>query len=1119
MARRRTGARFRRNPGALGWTLRIGLLVLAVVVIGGGWFAYRLSQGPISSEWLRSQFSLRLAATLGDKYTVQVGCGEIAWDQARGLSTAFADIRLRSEAAGLGVTIRSLRIYPNLSTVLFGRLAVERADVSGLEANLDIIETTPATGDVAFDKASNLRLVRLLDRSVGQIAKRVGDLGFRQISVLDSGFALSHRRGLAEPRRWRFLGIDAEVTLDPARHLVSANLSAAGQTGRWSVELQQKPYEEKADGAAARLSDGHQLIVKGLDITAADFLPLGHKPRRGSALLLPVSPQFAAGFNAAGELEQMGGFLSVGAGIIGMGGEEVVLLDEADIRLSWKQGDRFLAIEQSSLHIGETRFLFVGRMVPPDPGKTRLAFTVSVLEGQIKPRDIEGAPLFIDNILVEGSFLMSSQYLDIAAFRLQTGNTKISGAGGVDLSPRGPTVSMAFNTTSMHVETFKRLWPSFYDPETRKWMLQHLKDGVLKSARVDLAVGPENFDPDDPDRRVWPDDTMDVVFDFEAIEMSYFDGMPPITGAHGKGKIKGGLFQIDVEEAAMVTASGRHVKVDRLQYKIPDIRPRRRIARVEAVMSGPAPSLADLADSKPFSAMEKAGVKAEALSGDVVALFTASFDVDQDIQAEDLDWRLEASLSKFSSEEPINGRRIRNGDLNLVTNPREVKITGKANIDGFDLKLDMVEPLGDVKSEARRDVSFVLSEAERRRKGIDLAPLLTGPVRVFVDARGDDDQSFRIDLSRARLNIPVFGWTKGGQVPGVASFRVKTRGNSYEVSDIRVDAGGLKMSGKAVFGTKGNLRQATFSHFALRQGDDAALTIKMDRRGRLKATFKADNFDGRTLINSIKSGLRTAAGSKADFEIAGNIGRLTGFGDSVLKNGRFSAVSKAGHIEVLTLIGTNKGALALEMRPSPEGRKIDFSASDTGELLRFLDIYDRMRGGRARMQLTLDRGGRSVGRLSVRSFHIREDPALAKLIRTYGTSVRNSNDAMAAANSSVATNRNAFDRFDARFTYFNGMISVNRSRVTSPLIGATADGRIDLNRQVAAIRGTFLPVYGLNNIFGKIPILGQALGAGRHGGLVGITFKLVGPIDRPQLTVNPVSAVAPGILRKIFEYQ
>ena len=37
-------------------------------------------------------------------------------------------------------------------------------------------------------------------------------------------------------------------------------------------------------------------------------------------------------------------------------------------------------------------------------------------------------------------------------------------------------------------------------------------------------------------------------------------------------------------------------------------------------------------------------------------------------------------------------------------------------------------------------------------------------------------------------------------------------------------------------------------------------------------------------------------------------------------------------------------------------------------------------------------------------------------------------------------------------------------------------------------------------------------------GAVGVTFALGGTIDKPDFQMNPMSAVAPGFLRKFFEY-
>ena len=88
--------------------------------------------------------------------------------------------------------------------------------------------------------------------------------------------------------------------------------------------------------------------------------------------------------------------------------------------------------------------------------------------------------------------------------------------------------------------------------------------------------------------------------------------------------------------------------------------------------------------------------------------------------------------------------------------------------------------------------------------------------------------------------------------------------------------------------------------------------------------------------------------------------------------------------------------------------------------------------------------------------------------------------------------------------------------VRGPLVGATIEGQIDYAKDDVHLRGTFVPLYGLNNMFGQIPIVGLFLGGGSNEGLLGITYEVVGPPSAPRISVNPVSAIAPGLLRKFI---
>ena len=106
----------------------------------------------------------------------------------------------------------------------------------------------------------------------------------------------------------------------------------------------------------------------------------------------------------------------------------------------------------------------------------------------------------------------------------------------------------------------------------------------------------------------------------------------------------------------------------------------------------------------------------------------------------------------------------------------------------------------------------------------------------------------------------------------------------------------------------------------------------------------------------------------------------------------------------------------------------------------------------------------------------------------------------------------------AEFTRQSGQLTVREGVVKGPAIGATIEGNIDYIGNAVRMSGTFVPMYGLNNMFGQIPIVGLFLGGGSNEGLIGVTYEVVGTLGQPVLRVNPISAMAPGVLRKIFEF-
>ena len=186
------------------------------------------------------------------------------------------------------------------------------------------------------------------------------------------------------------------------------------------------------------------------------------------------------------------------------------------------------------------------------------------------------------------------------------------------------------------------------------------------------------------------------------------------------------------------------------------------------------------------------------------------------------------------------------------------------------------------------------------------------------------------------------------------------------------------------------------------------------------------------------------------------------------------------------------GALQGELRGTA-GRAADrvLESTDAGALFRFTDTYSRMIGGQ--MWIAMDPPtpeGAAPGR-----------PAGRARIRRQGRSGARQRGRRRAQLPAIGVQ---FSRMRVEFTRAPGKMSIHEGLVTGPMVGATIDGVMDYAGNELHMRGTFVPLYGLNSAFGEIPIVGVLLG-GKEGLIGSMTYEVVGTPGAPVLRVNPIS--------------
>jgi len=386
--------------------------------------------------------------------------------------------------------------------------------------------------------------------------------------------------------------------------------------------------------------------------------------------------------------------------------------------------------------------------------------------------------------------------------------------------------------------------------------------------------------------------------------------------------------------------------------------------------------------------------------------------------------------------------------------------------------------------------------------------VLTGTLSALVSDSPDGvGQHYDLDLRRARVILPGIGWTKGIGVPATLTFDMKPANGGYSVQNLVLTGDGFGFSGSAELDETYNLQSADIAKLSLHPGDSISMKLTRGKSG-YAITARGDSFDLRGMIGHIRD-RNDQSGGFPDLALDARIDRLIGFNQEEVSGASLALVSVGGETQKIAFAGKLGGDdISLDFAVAPNGTTLQANANDAGRLLRFTDLYSRVNGGVVALTGKADRSGPLLGTLDVSGFDVLNEPAMARVIA-----------ADAEQPNAINPQRVHFDRMAARFRHTDHVLAVEDALLSGAAVGATFAGRYDLSTTQVDITGTYLPAYALNNLIGRIPIFGLVLGGGSRGGLFGVTFKISGPIAQPEVFFNPLSAVAPGIFRKIFEFQ
>lgn len=883
--------------------------------------------------------------------------------------------------------------------------------------------------------------------------------------------------------------------------------------------------QSEADPIRTEISASYRREQRNFSISAriSDFVP-SEVSRKVFALSqlakvnVPLSGHAELEMAESGQITKGTAEFTVGAGELGFPEyiSEPISVDEGSLRFDYDPATGGAAISDSSIVVGRSRVGLTGRIDPlRDEGGVlqSLKIALSAKGASLDAAEAEGTDsLPVDRIDFAAIASINTPRVDLQDLIVMKGDSGIRLRGDISGGERSPAIHISGRARNMSAALLKRIWPPIVAPNTRKWVNENIKDGEI--ADGDIVVRLEvNELADSKLTKALPDDSITLNLALKNVTSAYFKDLPLITGASGAAKLLSNTLEISLDEGSMALPSGQQVSLSGGIMTITDLLKPISPAELHLSAATTVPTVFEYMRLPDLNLLKSSGLDVGKLSGDAAINLALSIPLMKDLPRESVKVTAKAKISNASLKGALKGIDITDGQMQVSVEGTAITGQGPVKLNGIPAKLTWIRT-GGPDADQSAVIETELDDKERAKIGANLGSFLTGPidVKATIPDIGGDGTKIKVeaDLSKTTMMIDVINWVRGPTDGTRASFTYNKTDDGAQIDDLSITGGELKLAGDVKLTKNGGFSQADMSTVNLNDENRFGIVLKKTGDG-MAVTIDGESFDARPLIKSM-FGKSDGSGGDGDdpvtYLVSANVGRVYAHRGEVITGLNGSLVTRAGTVLSASLTGNFLSGQPITMRISPAaaGREFRIGGRDAGSALRAANLYSKIAGGQIEFYALMGQGpqgGAREGQLVIRDFEVRNEAALAELDRR-GKPKQNG----------PRSEGIAFKRLKLPFTADPGFIRIKDAVVSGNEICATADGVIRKSDSAIDIDGTIVPACGLNNIPGKIPVVGILFGEG----LFALTYAMGGSISKPVFQYNPASALAPGFLRKFFEF-
>lgn len=1089
-----------------------GLVILSILAMAA--LAIRLSSGPLELSLFKNDIVNALERMRGGR-EVSLDTISLEWvaDENRAVVIA-SDLKFFNDAGALSAEAARAEILVDTGGVFLGKV---RPVGLALNDGWIGVEQSSSGWKVAGDPVSTVSDTDAPERTADDILKLLNTALVDLLTLLRTD---SQRVTL---RTVRFEGFDI-ILMDEAQtertRLVDAKGSLLRGRGGITLDVQGNSLGgDNAPGAleiAMRVGPDYREIEAELVLRETSLSDVAaFAPDMGMTVSgLPADVSFMAAANDETGLQTLSLSANAGAGQVRYRGE---VFDVRQINLSseYRPAEDVLSMQLDGFDIATARGAITLSLEDAlrTEGARRFALNAPTLQVDMRPAFSDVWPF--QRVSATGHINLRTLELDLETLsaRMQDAELRASGTLGV-MRERGegdaPLLAnlVAEVTGLLEPEHVLWFWPVEQAPGARGYVSRNVLAANVSSANARINLGRGTFS-----EGYLADDALQVSFEASGATVKPLPDIPELSGADLVGNMTGNSFRIDFTGGQL-----DQWRIGGGSVHYPQLNPAGADMIVSLRGEGPAENLVRMVSDSRLQLQARTGFDPGNISGVAEMEFSLTRPALPDVPVSDFRYQGEGIVRDGGLAEAFNGLALTESDASVSLNEAGIRITGFGQLVDSSLQYDWSYAFGGENTLARLKANGLINPDILNAFGVVGRAYLSGEAPIELDARlaGTRIRSLDavIDLLSSRLDVAELGWVKPQGEAASATIRYDV-GDGVATTIAMLDAETAEFDGTFTLEPSGRLISANVQRAYLEGRAEISGTAQRTEEDGLLFKMESPFLDLSRVMGSMPSfgdGPSPVAGRMGDLSLSANIDQL------IWRDGFDTTSTK------LSLVSSREGLQTMEaVGKLPNGADVSaaFDASGLGDpsfLINsgdasflasvFLGI-DALEGGTLQMTGTLATGDLPTQvRMVIENGRLKQAPFVTQVLSL--ASIRGLSDTLAGEGV-------LFSTIDLPLTIAGGRYNVVGARASGPALGLTANGWVTPATGGINIDGVLVPSFGLNSALGGIPGIGKLFISREGEGVISLRYDIEGTFERAQVSVNPLSAITPGVLRRIFE--